>query len=59
MQDFLKTIVEGEKFELLIDTKIFSKNIILKASYAFLDQGYFFFKYDSEENIILQFSKKE
>lgn len=59
MQDFLKTIVEWEKFELLIDTKIFNKDIILKASYAFLDKWYFFFKYDREDNILLHFTKKD
>lgn len=59
MQDFLKTIVEGEKFELLIDVNIFSKDIILKAAYTFLDKGYFFFKEDNEKNIIMQFTKKE
>lgn len=59
MQEFLKTIIEGEKFELLIDTNIFDKNIILKAVYAFLDKWYFFFHHDIENNIILQFTKKE
>jgi hypothetical protein len=37
MEAFLKEIIENNKFELLIDTKIFSKDIILKAAYQFLD----------------------
>jgi hypothetical protein len=38
MEAFLNEIIEGEKFELLIDTKIFEKNIILKTAYIFLDR---------------------
>jgi His-Xaa-Ser system protein HxsD len=59
MQKFLNETIEKSQFELLIDTKIFPKDIILKASYNFLDRGYFFFKYDMNENIILQFTKRE
>lgn len=59
MESFLKEIIEGEKFELLIDTNIFKKSIILKSAYNFLDRGYFFFKTDKKSNIILQFTKKE
>jgi His-Xaa-Ser system protein HxsD len=43
--------------ELVIDTKIFEKNIILKAAYNFLDRAYFFFKYEGE-NILLKLTKK-
>ncbi|MDP5038879.1 MAG: hypothetical protein NWP80_00345, partial [Candidatus Gracilibacteria bacterium] len=59
MSNFLKEVVTGEKFELLIDSKIFPLNIVLKASYSFLDRGYFFFKYDENNNLILEFNKKE
>lgn len=59
MQDFLNTIIEGEKFELLIDVNIFPKDIILKTAYTYLDKGYFLFKYNNEGNIIMQFSKKD
>ncbi len=59
MEKFLKEIVDWRKFELLIDTKIFDKDIILKSSYNFLDKWYFFFKYDENNNIILQFSAKD
>lgn len=58
MKGFLKEVVEGQKFELTIDTQIFPKDIILKAAYNFLDKGYFFFKFDWEGNIVLQFTKK-
>ena len=58
MKAFLNEIVKWEKFELLIDTKIFKKDIILKAAYTFLDRWYFFFKLDNEWNIILQFTKR-
>ena len=59
MEGILHETVKGKKFELLIDTKIFSKDIVLKAAYNFLDRGYFFFKIDEKENVILQFTKKE
>jgi hypothetical protein len=44
MIEFLKKDIISGKFELLIDTKIFPKEIVLKAAYNFLDKGYFFFK---------------
>jgi len=59
MESFLKFTSEENKFELLIDKNIFWKDIILKASYNFLDRGHFFFKLDKNENIILQFTKKQ
>lgn len=37
MSHFLKQILQKDGFELLIDTHIFSKDIILKAAYNFLD----------------------
>jgi len=59
MEAFLKETVNWEKFELLIDSKIFNKDIVLKSAYTFLDRWYFFFKIDNDGNIILQFTKKE
>lgn len=59
MENFLKEVIKWEKFELLIDTQIFSKDIILKSCYNFLDKWYFFFKKDNDWNIILHFTKKE
>ncbi len=58
MEAFLKETIEWQNFELLIDTQIFPKDIILKSAYNFLDRGYFFFKYNEDKNIILQFTKK-
>lgn len=58
METFLKEIIDWEKFELTIDTKIFSKEIVLKTAYVFLNRGYFFFKLDWD-NILLQFTKQE
>lgn len=59
MENFLKKIIEGNKFELLIDKDIFNKDIVLKAAYSFLERGYFFFKLDSNKNIILVFTKRD
>jgi hypothetical protein len=38
MSNFLKEVIEKEKFELLIDKNIFEKDIVLKAAYNFLDK---------------------
>lgn len=59
MEKFLKEVVEWNKFELTIDTNIFSKDIVLKAAYQFLERGYFFFKIDENKNIVLQFTTRE
>lgn len=59
MESFLKEVIEWNKFELLIDTNIFSQNIVLKTAYNFLNRAYFFFKLDTDGNIILQCTKKE
>lgn len=59
MECFLNEVIEWEKFELLIDTNIFNKIIILKTAYNFLDKWYFFFKLNLEWNIILQFTAKD
>lgn len=58
MTGFLQEKIEGEKFELLIDTKIFPKEIILKSAYNFLNRWYFFFQFNAEQNIILEFTKR-
>lgn len=58
MTGILTEVIEGKQFELIIDTQIFPKEIILKSAYNFLDLGYFFFKNDSDSNIILQFNAK-
>ncbi len=59
MKKILKETISGNQFELLIDAKIFSKDIVLKAAYNLLDRGYFFFFLDEDANIILQFTAKE
>lgn len=59
MSSFLRETIDGSSFELLIDADIFSKEIILKAAYNHLDKGYFFFKFDEERNILLEFTPKE
>lgn len=58
MHSFLQAQSDEARFELLIDTQIFPKEIILKAAYNFLDKWYFFFAHNSEGNIILQYSSK-
>lgn len=59
MQNFLKKFTDWNKIELLLDTNIFPKEIILKAAFNFLDRWYFFFKLDENKNIILQLTKRE
>lgn len=59
MSHFLKQVPHTDGFELTIDINIFPKDIILKASYNFLDKGYFFFWYNEDKNILLEFIKKQ
>lgn len=59
MENFLNQVIEWYKFELVIDKNLFNKDIVLKSAYNFLDRGYFFFKLDKKENIILVFTKRE
>lgn len=59
METFLSKHVDGWKFELNIDAKIFSKDIILKAAFIHLDKWYFFFRGDKNWNIVLQFTPKD
>lgn len=59
MSSFLKEIITWKQFELLIDTEVFPKDIILKSAYNFLDKGYFFFRFDEEKNMILDFTAKD
>lgn len=58
MTEFLKKEIHNGSFELLIDSSLFSSDIVLRAAYNFLDRGYFFFKLDAEKNTILQFTPK-
>ncbi len=59
MQNFLNKEISWNKVEFKIDLNMFSKDIILKSAFNFLDRWYFFFKLDGKENIILQLTKKE
>ncbi len=59
MEAFLKETINWKQFELVIDNNIFSKDIVLKAAYQFLDRWYFFFKLDENWNILLQFTARE
>ena len=59
MNWILNEKIEEKKFELLIDINVFSKDIILKSAYAFLNKWYFFFKQDDNSNIVLQFNSKK
>lgn len=58
MQKFLNISTDGNHIELLIDTNIFAKDIVLKAAFNFLDRGYFFFRLDENKNLILQLTKR-
>jgi len=57
MTDFLKETIKWKKFEILIDTSIYKKEIIFKTAYLFLDKGYFFFRKE-DKNLIVQFTLK-
>ena len=58
--DFLikKTIEWNDKFEIIIDTEIFSKDLVFITAYNLLDKWYFLFSMDWK-NIKVQCKKKE
>lgn len=59
MEWFIKIENNNNVWELLVDNNFFNKDVILKASYQFLDSAYFFFKKDSDWNFIVQITKKD
>ncbi len=59
MVEFLKETIKWKKFELLIDIKIYKKDIIFKTAYLFLDKWYFFFKNNNSKEMVVQFTLKE
>lgn len=59
MEWFIKIDHQKGKWELLIDSSFFSREVVLKASYQFLDVAYFFFKKDSDGNFIAQIQPKQ
>ena len=58
MHNFIRKEIDGNKLELLVDTNFFSKDVLMKTSYLFIDRWTFFFL---EENwkYILQFEAKD
>jgi len=59
MYDFLNVEKSQNKCELMVDTKLFNKDIVLKTAFIFLDRAYFFFKLDKDDNIIVQITVKD
>lgn len=59
MEQFLNKITENNKYELLIDNNLFSKDIIMKTAFLFLDKWYFFLKKKEDNTFIVQFTLKE
>lgn len=45
--------------ELLIDTRIFPKDIVLATAYSFLDKWYFFFYFENDTDLIVQYKPKK
>lgn len=59
MKNFLHILEEKNRVEFLIDANFFSKEIVMKAAFNFLDRGYFFFTLDENKNIIAQITLRE
>lgn len=59
MEPILKKNIEDNALELVIDTKIFNKDIVLKAAFNHLDEGYFLFSTRDDGNILLQFTPRD
>lgn len=44
--------------EIVIDTRIFSKDIVIDTAYSFLDKWYFFFYFETDSDLIVQYRAK-
>jgi His-Xaa-Ser system protein HxsD len=58
MSSFVSYKKDGNKAEMVIDTNIYDKNIVMKSAYVLLDKAYFLFKLDGN-NIIVELIAKE
>jgi His-Xaa-Ser system protein HxsD len=59
MEPILRKSTEWNSLEMVIDTKIFDKDVVLKAAFNFIDRGYFLFSINSDGNILLQYTPKD
>ncbi|MCH2188894.1 hypothetical protein MK079_03635 [Candidatus Gracilibacteria bacterium] len=59
MENFIRYTHEDNGFECVIDTKIFSQEVVLKTAFGFLEKAYFFFQYDTSGMLIVQCYKKD
>ncbi len=57
--EFLRQLPNEQwKYEFFIDWTLFHSDIAMKAAYNFLEDAYFFFRFDENKNIILQITLK-
>lgn len=59
MKNFISQNVENGRLELLIDTKIFTTNVAMKAAYPLLEKAYFLFSLEENGDLVVQISPKE
>jgi hypothetical protein len=59
MKNFISQNVENGRLELLIDTKIFTTNIAMKAAYPLLEKAYFLFSLEENSTLVVQITPKE
>lgn len=59
MEPILRKSTEWNSLEMVIDTKIFDKDIVLKAAFNFIDRWYFLFSINNDGNILLQYTPKD
>ena len=58
MNSFVSYEKGKSKAKIIIDTRIYNKNIVMKSAYALLDKAYFLFKLDNEDIIVEIFTKE-
>lgn len=59
MKGLIRETKEQGVIEIVIDTRIFSKDIVVDTAYSFLDRGYFFFYFETETDLIVQYRPKK
>ena len=58
MEVFFTKNIDNQRMELVVDTSLFSSDVIMRSAYAFLDRAYFLFR-TIDKGVIVQIQPKE
>jgi His-Xaa-Ser system protein HxsD len=58
MEVFFTKNIDNQRMELVVDTSLFSSDVIMRSAYALLDRAYFLFR-TIDKGVIVQIQPKE